>query len=159
MYFPAFTVKQGRRNRGGGGQAPPSFAKCPFSGSKVPFSCVKNVLRIAFFCPKGTFENLNLCYFLGKFYSFVGKIWYIREILGCIRKIFVIFRKKCDISAKKILVYPENFFETPTPVANFSGKKILDALLYSESAPQSLPPPTFRSFLCPCSKISYQVKV
>jgi hypothetical protein len=32
---------QGRRNQGG--QAPPSFAKCPFSGSKVPFSCVENV--------------------------------------------------------------------------------------------------------------------
>ena len=54
---------QGRRNRGGhGGQPPPKFCQVPFSGSKVPFSCVKNVIKIAFFAQKNTFENLNLCY-------------------------------------------------------------------------------------------------
>ena len=86
MYFPPFTVKQGRRNRGG--QAPPSFAKCPFSGSKVPFSCVKNVLRIAFFCPKGTFENLNLCYFPENFIHFREKYDISRKFLGISGKFF-----------------------------------------------------------------------
>jgi hypothetical protein len=56
------------------------------------------------------------------------------------------------------VIYPENFFGMfgkkfwdlhPTPVANFSRKKFLDALFYSESAPQSLPPPTFWGFLRP----------
>jgi hypothetical protein len=45
----SFNFSAGRRNRGGAGPPPPSFAKCPFSGSKVPFSCVKNVIKIAFF--------------------------------------------------------------------------------------------------------------
>ena len=38
---------QGRKNRGAGGQAPPP--QYPFSGSKVPFSCVRNVMKSAFF--------------------------------------------------------------------------------------------------------------
>jgi hypothetical protein len=73
---------------GPGGGRPPSFAKCPFSGSKVPFSCVKYVLRIDFFCAKGTFENLNLCYFPENLFNFRENVIY--------PKIF--------------LVYPENFF-------------------------------------------------
>jgi hypothetical protein len=82
------TWLQGRRNRGGqGGPGPPSFGKCPFSGSKVPFSCVKNVLRIAFFCPRG-FENLNLFYFKENFFNF----------------------RKDMIYPENFLVYPENFF-------------------------------------------------
>jgi hypothetical protein len=48
------------------------------------------------------------------------------------------------MSGKFFLVCLEkNIFETSPPVANFSGKKILDALFYSESAPQSLAPPNF----------------
>ena len=91
---------QGRRNR-------------PFFGSKVPFSCVKNVFflrekRLAFFCPKGTFENLNLCYFPEK-YDISGKFF------GISRKFFFIFRKKCDISEKNFLVCPEKIFETSLP--------------------------------------------
>jgi hypothetical protein len=57
------------------------------------------------------------------------------------------------IYAENFLVCPENFFEMNSPpspsVANISGQKILDALFYWKSAPQSLPPPTFRSFLRP----------
>ena len=41
------------RGEGGqGGQGPPKFSentkKCPFSGGKVPFAFVKNVVQIAF---------------------------------------------------------------------------------------------------------------
>jgi hypothetical protein len=31
------------------GGRPPKFSKVPFSGSKVPFASVKNVVQIAFF--------------------------------------------------------------------------------------------------------------
>ena len=51
--------EQGRRNLGVGiGVAgPSSFAKCPFSGSKLPFSCVKNVIKIAFFALRALFKT------------------------------------------------------------------------------------------------------
>jgi hypothetical protein len=44
------------------------------------------------------------------------------------------------------MMFPEKFFcyvrkKRPPPAANFSVKKFLDALFYSESAPQSLAPP------------------
>jgi hypothetical protein len=39
------------------GPPPPSFAKCPFSGSKVPFSCVKNVIKIAFFAQRALLKT------------------------------------------------------------------------------------------------------
>ena len=71
---------QGRRNRGG--QAP-SFAKCPFPGAKCPFSCVKNVIKIAFFFPKGTFENLNLCYLRKFFFISCKNIIYPENFLVC----------------------------------------------------------------------------
>jgi hypothetical protein len=41
----------------GGGAGPPSFAKYPFSGSKVPFSCVKNVIKIAFFAQRALLKT------------------------------------------------------------------------------------------------------
>jgi hypothetical protein len=47
------------------------------------------------------------------------------------------------------MIYPENVFIYPENFFGMSGKKILDALFYSESAPQNLAPPTFRSFLRP----------
>jgi hypothetical protein len=77
---------------------------------------------------------------------------------------FFHFREKYDISGKflgingkmfsylrKNVVYPENFSgmsgkffgDDFPPVANISGKKFLDALFYSKSAPQSLAPPNF----------------
>ena len=76
------------------------------------------------------------------------------------REKYIISGKFLGISGKffsylgKNVIYPENFFEMtslhrPT-VANISGKKILDVLYFSKSAPQSLAlPPTFRSFLRP----------
>ena len=42
---------------GPGGPGPPSFAKCPFSGSKVPFSFVKNVIKIAFFAQRALLKT------------------------------------------------------------------------------------------------------
>ena len=51
---------QGRKNGGGqGGQVPTSFQKCPFSGGKVPFVFVKNVVQIAFL-PQWPLINANI---------------------------------------------------------------------------------------------------
>ena len=102
FYHVCVTDWQGRRNRRGGGQAPPSFAKCPFFGSKVPFSCVKNVIKIAF-------ANLII----------IGNI--------CI---YMLFPENFFISGKNIIypenflvLYPEKFFETSTlPSPTFPGK-------------------------------------
>jgi hypothetical protein len=42
-------VETGGRGEGGtGGPSPPSFQKCSFSGGKMPFVFVKNVVQIAF---------------------------------------------------------------------------------------------------------------
>jgi hypothetical protein len=110
---------------GRGGQAPPSFAKCPFSGSKVPFSWVKNVIKIAFFAQRALLKTW--IYVISEnFFSFPEKLSYIRKIFWYIRKIFFIFRKKYDISWK--------FF-------GMSRKIFLHALFYSKSASQRLPPP------------------
>ena len=57
----------------------------------------------------------------GKFFSYLGKN--------------VVYPGKCFWYVRKI------FEMTCLPVANISGKKFLDALFYSKSAPQSLPPP------------------
>jgi hypothetical protein len=53
---------------------------------------------------------------------------------------------------KIFLVCPENFFEMnspPPPVVNISGKKILDALFYWKSAPQSLAPQLLEASYAP----------
>ena len=56
------------------------------------------------------------------------------------------------------MIYPEKIFwyvrkkilrPPPPPVANFSGKKFLDALFYSESAPQSLAPQLLEASYAP----------
>jgi hypothetical protein len=86
----------------------------------VPFSCVKNVLRIAFFCPKALLKTWIYVIVL-KIFFISGKIWYISG--------------KYDMS--------------PPPRRQLFREKIIGELFYSESAPQSLPPPTFRSFLRP----------
>ena len=67
------------------------------------------------------------------------------------------------------MVYPEKifgmsgilFFEmtSPPPVANISGKKILDALFYSESAPQDLAPQLLEASYAPgCSMVNLLCK-
>jgi hypothetical protein len=68
------------------------------------------------------------------------------------------------------VIYTEKFFwyvrknflrPPPSPVANFSGKKFLDALFYWESTPCPPLPPTFRSFLRPwaCSLNTYNISM
>ena len=124
------TQTQGRRNRGGGrGGHAPSFAKCPFLAWKMS-------LRLHFF-PKGHFWNLESMLFPENFFHFrekyhiSGYMWYIRKI---------------------ILVCPKKIFETTPspPVANISGENNFRCPFYSKSAPQSLAPQTFTSFLRPC---------
>ena len=78
---------------------------------------------------------------------FSGKFFPFREKYGISGKFFGVFGKKFSYLGKnamseKFFRYVRKFsFETSPPVANFSRKKNLDALFYSESAPQSLPPP------------------
>jgi hypothetical protein len=78
----------GTGGRQGGGAGPPSFSKCPFSGSKVPFSCVKNVVQIAFFAQRALLKT-RIYVICGKLFSFLGKN---------------------VISPEKFLVCSENFF-------------------------------------------------
>ena len=80
----------------------------------------------------------NFIHFREKYHISENFFWYIR-------KIFFIFRKKTCYILKIFLVCPKKNFEIkspslPPPVANISGKKFLDVLFYSKSAPQSLPP-------------------
>jgi hypothetical protein len=49
------------------GKPPPSFQKCPFSGGKMPFVFVKNVVQIAFL--QWPLINANI------FATFQGKIF------------------------------------------------------------------------------------
>ena len=127
-----------------GARLPPSFAKCPFSGSKVPFSCVKNVIKIAFF-DQSVLLKTWIYVISGKMFSFPGKISYIRKFFWYIRKVFFVFKKKCGIYGKFFWDDRKIFLRwpptPPPPVANISGGKFLGALFYSKSAPQSLPPP------------------
>ena len=80
----------------------------------------------------------NFIHFREKYHISEKFFWYIR-------KIFFIFRKKTCYILKIFLVCRKKIFEIkspplPPPVANISGKKFLDVLFYSKSAPQSLPP-------------------
>jgi hypothetical protein len=64
------------------------------------------------------------------------------------------------------VVYPENVLGMSgkflwdnllSPVANFSGKKILDALFYSKSVPQSLPPQLLEASYAPASDVFFSL--
>jgi hypothetical protein len=95
---------QGRRNRGGQGQAP-KFSKVPFSGSKVPFTSVKNVVQIAFFAQRPlVYDCICLCILVC-----AEKFCYFRVKLCFARKIFQAFGGKNVISPENFLVCPENF--------------------------------------------------
>ena len=117
---------------------PPSFAKCPFFGSKVPFFLCEKCHEDCIFYPKGTWNwNLKLCYF-----------W----------KFFVISEK--NITIRKIFwVCPENFFEmtSPPPSPTFPVKKFLEALFYSKSALQIMPPPNF--YELPTSLVVFRKRI
>ena len=77
---------QGRRN--GGGAGPLKFSKVPFFREQSALFLREKCHSDCIFCAKGTFENLNLCYF---------------------REIFFISGKNIKYS-EKILLCPENFF-------------------------------------------------
>jgi hypothetical protein len=84
-------VTAGALEPGGRGPAPPRFAKCPFSGSKVPFSCVKNVIKIAFFGQRALLKTISGKFFgiSGKLFSYLGKdVIYRENCFGMSRKIF-----------------------------------------------------------------------
>jgi hypothetical protein len=106
-------VKCMYNNRGvgtGGGAGPPSFQKCPFSGSKVPFTSVKNVIQIALFAQRPLiYDCICFCILVcpEKFCYFRGKLCYVR-------KLFFIFWKKYVFSVK-IFGVSGKFF-------SFSGK-------------------------------------
>jgi hypothetical protein len=56
---------------GGGGRgakSTPSFQKCPFSGGKVPFVFVKNVVQIAFLPQRPLINANTFATFPGKFF-------------------------------------------------------------------------------------------
>jgi hypothetical protein len=142
-------MSRGVGPRGGRGELapppppPPKFAKCPFSGSKVPFSCVKNVIKIEFFAQRALL-----------------KTW----IYVIHRKIFFIFGEKYRVSGKlfgtsgkffsylgKNVIYPENYsgmsgkffwddLSTPPPCRQHFREKIFRCPFFSKSAPQSLAP-------------------
>ena len=99
--------------QGGQGGRPPKFFKVPFFRQQSALFLREKCRSDCIFCPKGTFENLNLCY---------------------LRKIVVIFRLKCDISGKnfgmsgkffsflgKNVISPENFLEMTSPTT-LTGK-------------------------------------
>jgi hypothetical protein len=134
---------QGCRNPGA---KCPRFQKCPFSGSKVPFTSVKNVVQIAFFAQRSLiYDCICFCILVCP-----EKCCYVRVKLCYARNFFFIFGKKYDISGT-IFDMSGKFFEmtSPPPVANISGWKFLGALFHSKSAPQSLAP-TLRCSLRPC---------
>jgi hypothetical protein len=86
---------------GVGTGGPPSYAKYPFSESKVPFSCMKNVIKIAFFAQRALLKTL-IYVISGKLFSFPGKISHIGKIFWYIRKMFSYLGKN--------VIYPENYF-------------------------------------------------
>jgi hypothetical protein len=129
--------RQGRRNRGG-----PSFAKCPFSGSKVPFSCVKMSLRLHFL-PNGHFWKLESM-------LFPENVFHFREKYHISWKFFVI-SGKCFLYLGKNVIYPENYFGISRKIfwVDPPPPKFLDALFLSKSAPQSLAPQLLEASYAP----------
>ena len=114
-------VFQGRR---------PSFAKCPFSGSKVPFSCVKNVIKIAF-------ANLiiigNICIYIcyfRKIFSFPGRISYPENFLVYQENVFEYLGKSCCVTP-------------PPPRRQHFREKIFTCPFLFEKCPSKPGPPNF----------------
>jgi hypothetical protein len=112
----------------------------------VPFFREQSALFLAWkmslrlhFLSKGHFWKLDFMLFPENLFHFREKYHKSWKFFGYFRKIF--------------LRWPP-----PPPVANMSGKKILDALFYSKSALQSLAPPTFTSFLRPWLKCTIVLK-
>ena len=133
------------RGVGTRGPSPPSFAKCP-GGSKVPFSCVKNVMKIAFFAQR---ELLKTWIYVisGKIFSFPGKISYPEN--------FLVYPEKTWYIHQIFLVCPENFFMRWSRRQHFR-EKFLDAFFF-EKCPSKPGPTTFRSFLRPWLQHMYSI--
>jgi hypothetical protein len=121
----------------------------PFFREQSALFLREKCLKIAFFAQRALLKTL-ISVISRKCFSFPGK-YHISGKFFCISGNFFLY-------VRKNVVYPENVLGMSgkflwdnllPPVANFSGKKFLDALFYSKSAPQSLAPPTFRSFLRP----------
>jgi hypothetical protein len=107
---------------GPGEARPPSFAKCPFFRRKVPFSCVKNVIKIAFFAQRAL---------LTTWIYVVSGNWFF------------------FISGQNI-IYPKNFFGMSENFFWDAPRKIFRCPFLIEKCPSNpAPPPTFRSFLRP----------
>ena len=107
-------IRQGLFIEGRGGvgtgpaSPPPSFQKCTFSGSKVPFTSVKNVVQIAFFAQWPLiYDWICFCILVcpEKFCYFRVKLWHVRENFDIFGKIFGM--------SGKFLICPENFLRCP----------------------------------------------
>jgi hypothetical protein len=89
---------------------------------------------------------MNLCYYRNILFISGKNIIYPKIFFGISGKFFSYLGKKRAISWKFFWYVRKQFLKLspppplPPPVANISGKKFLDVLFYSKSAPQSLPP-------------------
>jgi hypothetical protein len=129
------------RGVGTGGPGPPSFQKCPSSGSKVPFTSAKNVVQIAFFAQRALIYDC-ICFLY--FAVCPENCCYFRVKLCYTRRIFFIFGKNM-ISQEKCLVCPENFLRCPpptTPRRQHLREKIFRCPFLFEKCPSkpALPP-------------------
>jgi hypothetical protein len=74
----------------------------PFFREQSALFLREKCLKESLFCPKGTFENFNLCYLAENFFNF-------REKYGISVKFFGIFGKIVSYLGKNAIC-PENFF-------------------------------------------------
>jgi hypothetical protein len=141
------TFEQCRRNRGGarGGQAPPSFGKCPFFGCKVPIFSVKKIIKIAFFSLSALLKT-SIYVIFGKILKFGGKIPYTRKIFMYFRKFFFVFRKNYGMSGK--FFWPPKWY-TDRNIFGWGGgsptKKCLSALFFRKVPLRAWPPQLFEA--------------
>jgi hypothetical protein len=150
-------IGRGVGTGGQGEQVPQVFPKCPFPGSKVPFSCVKNVIKIAFFAQRALLKTW-IYVITGKFYSFPGKIWYIGKFfLVYPENVFIFLGKKRAISGKFFWYVRKHFLRWPPlptslPRRQYLREKIFrHPFLFEKCPSKPAPPPTFRTFLRPCA--------
>ena len=145
-WFQFLACKLGRRNR----RPPQVFTKCPFFGSKVPFSCMKNVIKIAFFAQSALLKTW-IYVISGKFFSFPGKISYFRKIFGISEYIFSYFGKNA--------VYPESFygmygkfFWDDSPRRQHFQEKFLGAIFFEKCPSKPAPPQLLEASYAPACK-------
>ena len=116
----------------------------------MPFISVKNVVQIAFFAQRPLVYDCICFYIL----VCAEKFCYFRVKLCFARKIFPAFWGKNVISPENFLVCPENFLRWPPPPPPspiFPGAIFKVPFFIREVPLKACSPPTFRSFLRPCS--------